>query len=94
MTRLAVIVCTWNRADLLATTLASLAAMRPPAGIDLEFGQRCLARGEAVAYEPLLGITAPVEAAVLTRRYFRRWAFKAGISSSLAPSALTNASAR
>lgn len=49
--------------------------------MDLEFGQRCMARGEAVAYEPTLCITAPVDAAVLTRRYFRRWAFKAGISS-------------
>ncbi|WP_457446914.1 glycosyltransferase [Roseateles sp. P5_E4] len=49
--------------------------------MDLEFGQRCQARGEAVTYEPSLCITAPVDAAVLTRRYFRRWAFKAGLSS-------------
>lgn len=48
--------------------------------MDLEFGQRCQARGETVTYEPTLCITAPVDAAVLTRRYFRRWAFKAGLS--------------
>ncbi len=49
--------------------------------MDLEFGQRCQARGEMVTYEPTLCITAPVDAAVLNRRYFRRWAFKAGLSS-------------
>lgn len=49
--------------------------------MDLEFGQRCQARGETVTYEPTLCITAPVDAATLTRRYFRRWAFKAGLSS-------------
>lgn len=48
--------------------------------MDFEFGQRCLKLGEAVAYEPSLCVTAPVEAAMLTRRYFRRWSFKAGIS--------------
>lgn len=48
--------------------------------MDFEFGQRCLARGETVAYEPRLLVTAPVDPAMLTRRYFRRWSFKAGIS--------------
>ncbi|KQW42204.1 MULTISPECIES: glycosyltransferase family 2 protein [unclassified Roseateles] len=48
--------------------------------MDFEFGQRCLERGEVVAYEPRLVVTAPVEAAILTHRYFRRWSFKAGIS--------------
>lgn len=48
--------------------------------MDFEFGQRCLARGETVAYEPTLCVTAPVEAVMLTRRYFRRWSLKAGIS--------------
>jgi glycosyltransferase involved in cell wall biosynthesis len=48
--------------------------------MDFEFGQRCLARGESVAYEPSLVVTAPVEPAMLTQRYFRRWSFKAGIS--------------
>ncbi|MGM9479728.1 glycosyltransferase [Roseateles sp. NT4] len=48
--------------------------------MDFEFGQRCLSRGEVVAYEPRLVVTAPVDAAILTKRYFRRWSFKAGIS--------------
>ena len=48
--------------------------------MDFEFGQRCLRLGEAVAYEPSLCVTAPVEPAMLTRRYFRRWSLKAGIS--------------
>ena len=48
--------------------------------MDFEFGQRCLQRGEAVAYEPQLSVTAPIDTAVLTRRYFRRWSLKAGIS--------------
>lgn len=48
--------------------------------MDLEFGHRCLQRGEAVAYEPSLVVTAPIEPAMLTKRYFRRWSFKAGIS--------------
>ncbi|MFN3302178.1 MAG: glycosyltransferase [Roseateles sp.] len=48
--------------------------------MDFEFGQRCLRRGEAVAYEPSLCVTAPVDPAMLTRRYFRRWSLKAGIS--------------
>lgn len=48
--------------------------------MDFEFGQRCLRRGEAVAYEPALRITAPIDPAILTRRYFRRWSLKAGIS--------------
>lgn len=48
--------------------------------MDFEFGQRCLQRSEAVAYEPRLCVTAPVEPAMLTRRYFRRWSLKAGIS--------------
>jgi len=48
--------------------------------MDLEFGQRCLERGEAVAYEPSLVVTAPIEPAMLTKRYFRRWSLKAGIS--------------
>ncbi len=48
--------------------------------MDFEFGQRCLRRGETVAYEPSLCVTAPVDPAMLTRRYFRRWSLKAGIS--------------
>lgn len=49
--------------------------------MDAEFGQRCMARGEVVVYEPRLCVTAPIEPAMLTRRYFRRWSFKSGISS-------------
>ncbi len=48
--------------------------------MDFEFGQRCLRRGEVVAYEPRLSVMAPIEPAMLTKRYFRRWSFKAGIS--------------
>jgi hypothetical protein len=48
--------------------------------MDYEFGQRCLRLGEAVAYDPALVVTAPIEPAMLTRRYFRRWSLKAGIS--------------
>jgi glycosyltransferase involved in cell wall biosynthesis len=48
--------------------------------MDFEFGQRCLKRGEVVAYEPQLCVTAPIEPAMLTKRYFRRWSLKAGIS--------------
>lgn len=48
--------------------------------MDFEFGQRCLQRSEMVVYEPRLRITAPIDPAMLTRRYFRRWSFKAGIS--------------
>jgi len=48
--------------------------------MDFEFGQRCLQRGEAVAYEPALCVAAPIDPAMLTQRYFRRWSLKAGIS--------------
>jgi glycosyltransferase involved in cell wall biosynthesis len=48
--------------------------------MDYEFGQRCLRRGEAVVYEPALRVEAPIDPAMLTRRYFRRWSLKAGIS--------------
>ena len=48
--------------------------------MDYEFGQRALRRGEHVAYEPALLITAPVDPSIITQRYFRRWSFKAGIS--------------
>jgi glycosyltransferase involved in cell wall biosynthesis len=48
--------------------------------MDFEFGQRCLQRGEAMAYEPQLCVTAPIDPAMLTKRYFRRWSLKAGIS--------------
>ncbi|RYE81340.1 MAG: glycosyltransferase [Oxalobacteraceae bacterium] len=48
--------------------------------MDFEFGQRCLRMGVGVSYEPGLVVVAPVDPQVLTKRYFRRWAFKAGIT--------------
>lgn len=48
--------------------------------MDFEFGMRCLARGVRVVYDPAIVVFAPVESEILTRRYFRRWAFKAGIA--------------
>lgn len=48
--------------------------------MDYEFGQRCIKRGEAVVYDPSLVVIAPIEPAMLTPRYFRRWSLKAGIS--------------
>lgn len=48
--------------------------------MDYEFGQRALARGEVVAYVPAVTVVAPVDPAILTQRYFRRWSLKAGIS--------------
>ena len=40
--------------------------------MDFEFGQRCLQRGETVVYEPRLRVTAPIDPAMLSRRYFRQ----------------------
>jgi glycosyltransferase involved in cell wall biosynthesis len=48
--------------------------------MDFEFGQRCRQRGEVVVYEPRLRVMAPIDPAMLTRRYFQRWSLKAGIS--------------
>lgn len=48
--------------------------------MDYEFGTRCARAGVGVAYAPALVVIAPVDEAMLTRRYFRRWSFKAGIS--------------
>lgn len=50
--------------------------------MDHEFGLRCQARGARVVYEPRLTVHAPVDPAVLTKRYFRRWSFKAGFARS------------
>ncbi|SFB74976.1 glycosyltransferase [Massilia yuzhufengensis] len=50
--------------------------------MDYEFGIRCAKQGIKLAYAPDLVVYAPVDRAMLTRRYFRRWSFKAGISSS------------
>ena len=48
--------------------------------MDHEFGIRCQRANERVAYAPSLAVRAPVDDAILTRQYFRRWAFKAGIA--------------
>jgi glycosyltransferase involved in cell wall biosynthesis len=48
--------------------------------MDYEFGVRCAHRNAEIAYEPSLVVWAPVDPAMLTKRYFRRWAFKAGIT--------------
>lgn len=48
--------------------------------MDYEFGQRCMRRGVGVAYEPDWVVRAPVDQQLLSKRYFRRWSLKAGIS--------------
>ncbi len=48
--------------------------------MDYEFGMRSHRLQARVAYEPSLLVYAPVDPACLTKRYFRRWAFKAGIA--------------
>jgi glycosyltransferase involved in cell wall biosynthesis len=47
--------------------------------MDFEFGMRSHREKAHVAYEPSIVVSAPVDSACLTKRYFRRWAFKAGI---------------
>lgn len=48
--------------------------------MDFEFGMRSARRKASIAYEPRLVVFAPVAPACLTKRYFRRWSFKAGIT--------------
>lgn len=48
--------------------------------MDFEFGMRSSRMKAAVSYQPSLLVYAPVDSACLTKRYFRRWAFKAGIA--------------
>lgn len=43
---------------------------------------RCQQRGVRIIYEPKLVVQAPVDERCLTKKYFRHWAFKAGISGS------------
>ena len=50
--------------------------------MDFEFGMRCQQAGVRVVYDPNIFVYAPVDPAMLTRRYFRRWSFKSGISRS------------
>lgn len=47
--------------------------------MDQEFGERAFANGLRVEYWPSIVVYAPVPARTLNKRYFRRWAFKAGI---------------
>lgn len=49
--------------------------------MDHEFGMRCHRAGVRMAYVPRLVVHAPVDDAIMNKRYFRRWAFKAGIAS-------------
>jgi glycosyltransferase involved in cell wall biosynthesis len=48
--------------------------------MDYEFGLRCAQQHAVLAYIPSLVVWAPIDAAMLSKRYFRRWSFKAGIS--------------
>jgi len=48
--------------------------------MDHEFGLRCARAQANIAYEPSLVVYAPVASACLSKRYFRRWSFKAGIA--------------
>ncbi|MBK1695224.1 hypothetical protein CKO09_10830 [Chromatium weissei] len=47
--------------------------------MDYEFGMRCHRAGVRIVYDPNLVVYAPVASEILTKRYFRRWSFKAGI---------------
>jgi glycosyltransferase involved in cell wall biosynthesis len=55
--------------------------------MDYEFGMRSKRMGATISYEPTLVVYAPVDSACLTKKYFRRWAFKAGIARDGEPSA-------
>lgn len=48
--------------------------------MDYELGLRCFNAGVHVAYEPALVVRTAVASATITKRYFRRWSFKAGIA--------------
>jgi glycosyltransferase involved in cell wall biosynthesis len=50
--------------------------------MDYEFGLRCARAQVRVAYDPAMVVVAPVDPHMLSRRYFRRWSFKAGIGRS------------
>jgi hypothetical protein len=53
--------------------------------MDHEFGLRSRTRHAVLAYDPTMVVWAPVDPAMLSKRYFRRWAFKAGISQDETP---------
>ncbi len=46
--------------------------------MDQEFGERCAKKGVKIAYEPEIVVFAPIDSKCLTKKYFRRWAFKSG----------------
>ncbi len=46
--------------------------------MDQEFGERCARHGIKIAYEPEIVVFAPIDQKCLTKKYFRRWAFKSG----------------
>lgn len=46
--------------------------------MDYEFGQRCIRKNINVCYQPTIVVYAPVDSVMLSKRYFRRWYFKAG----------------
>lgn len=48
--------------------------------MDYEFGMRCAHLEAQISYEPSLVVYAPVAPGCLSKRYFRRWSFKAGIA--------------
>ena len=48
--------------------------------MDYEFGMRCVRERAVLGYIPSVVVAAPVDPAMLSKRYFRRWAFKAGIA--------------
>ena len=47
--------------------------------MDQEFGSRCADSGVSISYEPSMVVHAPASPECLTKRYFRRWAYKSGI---------------
>ena len=47
--------------------------------MDYEFGLRCAREKAVLGYLPTVVVAAPVDPVMLSKRYFRRWAFKAGI---------------
>jgi len=51
--------------------------------MDYEFGTRAQRSGALIAYRPELVVYAPVDPAIINKRYFRRWYFKLGIASSM-----------
>ncbi|MBS0375262.1 MAG: glycosyltransferase family 2 protein [Proteobacteria bacterium] len=48
--------------------------------MDYEFGQRALARGVIVEYNPLVVVSTEAPRHTINKRYFRRWYFKLGIA--------------